>query len=112
MLRALGEVAEDAHFMNNTQKCSFRHEDLRHMRIEQFRRHFSLTGDKGEERTFAALENTAEHEHLLNGNCTTGSTARLQRTQHLAVCSRALGKTSGVFATKMYAPRCQARSFT
>ena len=60
--REPGEVAQDAYFMNNTQKYFFRHEDLRHLRIEQFQRYFSLAGDRGEERTSVTLENTAEDE--------------------------------------------------
>ena len=60
--RAPGDAVVDAYYMNNTQKYFFRHEDLRHLRIEQFQRYFSLAGDRGEERTSVTLENTAEDE--------------------------------------------------
>ena len=34
----------------NTQKYFFRSRELRHMRIEQFQRYFSIAGDSGEAR--------------------------------------------------------------
>ena len=58
--RALKEVGGDEFFMNTTQKYFFRCEELRHLRIEQFQRYFTIAGD--EARMAVNLENTTGDE--------------------------------------------------
>ena len=60
--RESSSLAEDTYFMNSTQKYFFRSEELRHMRIEQFQRYFSIAGDGGEARTAVTMETTVEDE--------------------------------------------------
>ena len=39
------DYPDPVYYLNHTQKCLFRSEQLRHLRVEQFNRYFSLTGD-------------------------------------------------------------------
>ena len=56
------EYPDPQYYLSATQKYFFRHKDLRHLRVEQFNRYFSLTGDDNNEDRNLILEDTLEDE--------------------------------------------------